>query len=405
MRTLKDQIVIAAYVAPPPPCEKNQYDPSIMETGYRLAKEAGFNLCFGYYEKWPSNKADVLKALSIAHQYGIGYLISDTNYCKSKQDPDAFLTDSHAYKDHPAFWGHQIWDEPGMVNFDTLAQMQKQYRVWFKDKLFYVNLQPYYSPPHWLHNGMWTPTTDDSADYFTYLSEYIETCKPQYLSYDFYPFRANSPHLVHPDYFIQISLMSRLAKQYDIPFWVYLQSCTWNKNEARLPSGNELLWQINTSIAYGATGLQYFCFFTPYSNRDEDYDVAMVDFYGQPTPRYEYAKLAHRQISAISERLLRCVHIGIVKSGAKTAPIPELDLIQVPEIEWIQGDTLIGVYTNGMKKYLHVVHNNLHETRQITIRFTKTIPVKITADGNTSQEHTNFVTRTLEGGAAILIEL
>lgn len=397
------QFIIAAYVAPPPPHEANHYDHGLMELGYRLASLVGFNTCYGYYEKMPGDMEYVLKALKIAAQYDIMYLVHDLNFSKSKNDDVKLQDYLQTFMNYSSFGGHQIWDEPGRNNFETIAQMKVQYKSLFPDKLFYVNLQPVYSPKHYLLNGMWTEKVDVAIEYEAYLEDYIKILQPEFISFDFYPMLVNE---LHKDYFKQLGIIRKIAQKNNLPFWVYIQSCTWNSKEARLPNGNEMLWQINTSVAYGATGIQYFCFFTPYSNSVENYNVALVDFYGQPTLLYDYAKRANLHIKSIENKLLSMVHRGVLKNGNSTVGVPEEDIIELEEIKSLHGDLLIGVFIEKEKKCLYVVCDSIEKSQQqIEINFVKLIKYSVTKDGKETHHQSQCFSVSLCGGETVFIEL
>ncbi len=403
MKKQNKQFTIAAYVAPPPPHEANHYDNNLMEAGYSLAGQAGFNTCYGYYEKMPKDRQYVLKALESAAKHDITYLIYDLNFSKSCNEFEKFQSYVEEYSKYSSFGGHQIWDEPGIKNFETIRYMKQKYRELFPDKLFYINLQPVYSPSYYLQNGMWTEKVDSNVKYETYLKEYIKIVQPEILSVDFYPMLVKG---IHSDYYRQLSIIREASKMNNIPFWVYIQSCTWNASEARLPNGNELLWQINTSVAYGAVGIQYFCFFTPYSNSIENYNVALIDFYGQPTPLYGYAKRANLHIKSIQDKLLNMDHIGVIKNGNITAPVPKEDIIQIDDIKGMKGDILIGVFVGNGKKCFVVVCDSIAGSQQnIQIDFKNEISYSVIKDCKIQYYKSCCFTDMLCGGETVFIEL
>lgn len=401
MGKMSRQFTIAAYVAPPPPCEKNGWDEGLMAKGYRLAKEAGFTLCYGYYEKWPADRELVLKALRLAEEAGLQYLISDTDFCSKNADFESFLQDAGDYADLPAFAGHLIWDEPGLMQFKDIAAMKEQYRRKFADKLFYTNLQPIYSAPHYLLNGMWTQPAPADISYKQYVEAYMETVRPEVLSFDFYPFMVKG---MPQEYFRQLSLIQRTAQKYGVPFWVYIQSCTWNTSEAALPTAGELIWQVNTSVAYGAQGIQYFCFFTPYSNSLKNYNVAMVDFYGEPTALYHAAARVNRFVQLVWQELRNALHIGMAAYGNAPAPVPADDLISCPAIRQGSGDLLIGVYKREEKLLLYVVSNRTAEAEQkICLEFSDIKKYAVLAGGTKTVHKKGHYSGSLQGGDAVLI--
>ncbi len=47
------------------------------------------------------------------------------------------------------------------------------------------------------------------------------------------------------------------AQEANIPFWTFVQTCSFNSGR-RIPTEADILWQVNTALAYGAKGIQYF---------------------------------------------------------------------------------------------------------------------------------------------------
>ncbi|MEG0615019.1 MAG: hypothetical protein RR540_04620 [Oscillospiraceae bacterium] len=395
---MKKEFFLAAYVSPPPALLRNNFDETLMEKGYKLASDALFNCCLGYYEKLSSDKENVKKALDLAEKYGLYYLAASENFSKKSDNFTVFLEENFP---HPALLGHQVFDEPAAKNFRKLAAMKEQYKKAFKDKIFYVNLQPIYSPPYWLLNGMWTEKTDDFLSYEDYLNQYISALNPEFLSYDFYPFLPNG---LRENYFTQLSFVRKISAKNHIPFWVYIQSCSWNSEEARVPSQNEVLWQANTSVLYGASGLQYFCFFTPYSNADKNFDVAMIDFFGNPTERYFAAKKAHIQIKSCEKFLLNADFLGVIKAGNSPLEIPLEDIIPLENIKKIDGDVLIGAFKKEDEILLWLTANRLDtDLKAVTIEFNGIFDLKITLNGLTTIERTSKISQKLIGGEAFSI--
>lgn len=397
------KFMIAAYVAPPPPCEKNLYDKDLMERGYRLAREAGFSTCYGYYEKWPEDTRHVMQALDLAYENGLDYLLTDSRFGKKSGDISPFELKEEPYAAHPGFLGHMVWDEPGRRDFEKLYAMQERYEQAFGDKLFYVNLQPIYSPAHYLKNGMWTQEMPADYSYENYLEEYLSIVRPRFLSFDFYPFRVEG---FAEDYYNQLSTIRRLAKKHRIPFWVYIQSCTWNTSEALLPTTAQLMWQVHTSVAYGAAGIQYFCFFTPYSNSPENYNVAMVDFYGEPTALYHAACRANWHIRAVENELADAEHIGILKSGTGPAGVPLCDRVYCEVVHSMQGDLLGGVFVKKNQLLLYLVSDRTETQPQaVQLNFFRELSYSVLKEGQQEHRRDSRYIGQLNGGEALFFKL
>lgn len=207
------------------------------------------------------------------------------------------------------------------------GKMDDGHRVWreyLPNKLMFVNLLQTYAPKWALPNGFygyndggqldgipdftgrWAPL-DGELDYEYYYRTYIENVQPQVLSYDYYPM-ADGAGNIKNTYFEQLNYANYYAgdyyKQYHgtetgIPFWPMIQASGWNGY--RLYVGvnfEEISWQINTALAYGAKGYSY------YEYKSSGTGGGAIDEYGNKLDGYYMIQEANAYAQAMAKWLL-----------------------------------------------------------------------------------------------------
>lgn len=394
---------IGMFCAPPPPLPVNKYDNHVIGAGYKLASDAGFNLAKGLYEFLPDHPEGVALAMEYAARYGMKYLVWDKDFYSGKYDMDSFRARLKQYRSHPAFVGHEVFDEPGRVHFPLLKFAYELYRTVCPDSLFFVNLQPEYSPDYYLANGMWTkPDPQADITYRQYLDGYFDGLKPDMFSCDFYPMVAEAG-VVKSGYFRQLSIMAEYSLKYDVPYWVYIQSCTWDST-SRKPNVSEILWQVNTSLSFGAKGMQYFCFFTPYSNPPERYNAAIIDYFGEPTDIFPAVKSANKFAADYSDVFLKSQYLGTAMYGISPDSV-KVDNIWLPEhFARVEGNAVVGGFCSGEVYYYLIVNNSIADNMsEIVVYLQGSVTAELIGGWGECVIKGGKVTCNLSGGEAALI--
>ena len=158
-------------------------------------------------------------------------------------------------------WGTQLKDEPAVRDFAALAPAVA--RVKAAGRVAFVNLLPNYA------------STDElnASSYGEYLARYIAEVQPNMLCVDHYPnfdkacdstgHRANKTK----DGYVRNLLALRaasLASTPPVPFWNFFNTMPYGTQASAYDvSEAELRWQVWTSVALGAKGVLYFCYWTP----------------------------------------------------------------------------------------------------------------------------------------------
>lgn len=293
------EFVIVAYPGPPLA--------EVNAARYREIAEAGIDVIV------PGNgtftAAQNLRAMDLAQAAGLRVIPIDTRIypfhpagVRSVDEPTlkAVVTD---YRDHPAFAGYTIKDEPSADLFPALQRLRDRLLEKDPDHEPFINLFPSYGSPAQL--GI--------ADFRAYVRRYLETVKPRVLSYDFYPLR--NEVTVDAGWFNDLTIVRDEARRANISFWVFMQS-EGIKGYLRVPNRAEVFWQASTALAYGARGICWFTYWTPPPDQGmppiegqapvfmEQHYGGMLDTNGVRTPVYDYVRAANTFLHCAGRALL-----------------------------------------------------------------------------------------------------
>ncbi|GGS66306.1 hypothetical protein ACFFV7_03050 [Nonomuraea spiralis] len=245
---------------PPPPHET---------TGarYRQIAEAGIDLVItGNYL---ADRVILRHTLALAEEAGLGVLVaSDPRVDVLMRDLDvdpapllAQVVDD--YRTFRSFRGVSLMDEPEAGQFARVAEGVAAVRA--AGAFAYSNLLPSHA----------------TGPYDAYVGEFARLVRPDVLSFDRYPFLADG---FDEGYFGDLATVREHARRAGLPAWMHVQTLAYDGH--REPSAAELAWQVNTALAYGYTGIQYFTYWTPDPARGEGFHPALIDGDGVPTERY-----------------------------------------------------------------------------------------------------------------------
>jgi hypothetical protein len=222
-----------------------------------IAKQA---VAAGFNTVWINDPAQ----LAIAEHYGLRAQIVISGhqpqngwfFVPQPHWPDGATASSidawiERFKSSPAAYSYFVIDEPPATRFGQLADIVAYLRKHDPAHLAYINLWPPDSPPS---SGI------AAKDYATYLSQFIDALHPALLSYDSYNFMKGADR---KSYLGNLLTMAQAAKLAGVPFMPIVQGSAWDTNW-RLPNRDELRFLSNSALAFGAQGISYFNYWTPY---------------------------------------------------------------------------------------------------------------------------------------------
>jgi len=308
---LLNEFIIMAYSGPPPGEVTLERFQEIADAGIEFLVPGNGTF----------NEEQNLKAMDLCAKTGVRVIPIDLRLFPFALTPDIAI-DSVAikeivdsYKDHPALAAYVIKDEPGGDLFPALRTISDIFRAEDPYHEPLINLFPNYGTIHQF--GV--------ADYRTYITSFIETVKPGLLAYDSYPLRNGIT--IYDDWYSNLEVVREEAKKANIPFLVFIQS-EGIKEGLRVPNRAEILWQVNTVLAYGAQGIGWFCYWTPLPDQGfqredgaqaplvESHYNAMIDIKGNRTEVYDHVREANLYLKKAGRGLLEWDNTDVARYEA-----------------------------------------------------------------------------------------
>ncbi len=288
---------IGAWIAPPPAIEATGYINYATEENYKILADSGINTIYSLYAV---DKETTAKEVALAEKVGIGYYVRDDSIWELTDMTDEEIAATHmfdAYKDNPAFKGHLVTDEPGKDEFDDLAALKPKYEKMFPGKDFYINLFPTYANTSYL----------GANNYYEYIDAYIDTVKPAILSYDSYSLMTDAwgETSLLEDYLYNKEIVAAKTQKAGIPFWTFIQTIGFGLVNRPPASKADIGFQVYTDLAYGAEGIQHFCYWQPLSDdRGNAFTEGMISKDGKKSPIYDYAQAVNLEIQSFANVIL-----------------------------------------------------------------------------------------------------
>ncbi|MDI4647926.1 hypothetical protein [Cohnella hashimotonis] len=234
---------------------------------------------------------------------------------------------------------------------------------WEKDGTAYVGGAPINADFWFTINQNITPLT-----YEDYVYRWVSK-HPDVLVFDHYPFLEAGAF--RNDYFENLEVIRRQALLGKVDFWSYIQSVGIT-GTYRVPSKEEMRYQIYTNLAYGAKGYIYFTYWTPQDsvwNSPFHDGIILPD--GTKTGSYASAREINGEVLKLGPSLNSLTsqavyHTGAIPTGAAALPA---------SFFWKPTDTtkptVIGSFVNGSgRKYVMVVNRDTVNSRTLTFALT-----------------------------------
>ena len=288
--------------------------PSLSDAAAEQMRAGGWNLV------WCSEAE-----LDVAQRHGLRAMLRDGLLSPATLDDPARRAALDALigrvSKHPALYSYYLIDEPSASGFAGLGKLVAYLREKDPEHFAYINLFPTYA-----NNDQLGTQGDTVTAYREHLRLYMETVKPDLISYDHYHFTANGDN---DQYFLNLAMVRQAALDAEVPFLNIVQACTWTPT-MRVPNARELRFLVYTTLAYGAQGLSYFVYSVYMDPAPSDrplpgFSGGLVDQAGAPTSLGYAAKRLNREFVAIARELqplrsLGAYHAGVVPGGGEALP-------------------------------------------------------------------------------------
>lgn len=278
--------------------------PPMSEAVARQMAEGGFNVV------WCGEKD-----LDLLHKHGLRGMLHDpllTPATLDSAEQRAKLDELIGrVRGHPAMYSYYITDEPAASAFPALGKLVAHLRERDPAHMAYINLFPTYAT-----NEQLGTTGDTVTAYREHLRQFVETVKPDLISYDHYQFYKDRDT---DQYFLNLALVRRAALDAGVPFLNIVQAAAWQP-AVRVPTADETRYLLYTTLAYGAQGVSYYVYYAP----GHEGGIAAAD--GTPTPIYAALKALNPQFVAVAKELQPLRSLGVYHTALKEPgcePLPE----------------------------------------------------------------------------------
>ena len=332
VRFVQDRFAISFWVDPP--ADKD------MAAHYAEIVRANFTVVMGNFGA--STPAAVARQLELCRKYDLKALVAQAGLAPDKLPADK------------ACWGYMLKDEPNVKDFPALKAQVAAIRKARPGKLAYTNLYPSYA----------SPTQLGVDRYETYVQRFGSEVDIDVLCMDYYP-HMTPERDTRDRYCENLAIMRRVSLERGIPFWNFFNTMPFGPHYD--PTEAQLRWQIFTSLAYGAKGVLYFCYWTP-KGREFPKGGAIITAEGRRTRHYDQSARINAAVKNLGPVLMKLTSTAVNRISPKDDPAAILK--DAPIRNLTPGDYLVGVFTHADGRRAVLLNNYRHDyTAWPTVEF------------------------------------
>ncbi|MFA6243019.1 MAG: hypothetical protein WC655_18930, partial [Candidatus Hydrogenedentales bacterium] len=339
----------------------------------------------------PENVALMQRILDWSDKRGIKVIVCDPRaHSRTPLPPDFSQQAADAVRDfgaHHATFGFHILDEPGKEDFQSCCDAVLAVKQAAPTLSPFVNLLPWH---------MGAANRVGYEEWGTYLDDFVKKSGVEFLCYDCYS-QMNPEKTGWGMYFRNLREYGAAAKRANIPFWTTILSV--GHFNYRCPSEDDIRWQFNTSVAYGAQGVLYFFFYMrqPHDN----YRLAPVDEFWDRTPVFDSLKRTNRGFTKRYGRLF--LDLSLVKAMQYPEPLEGCDPFTPDDVALKVESTcpvIVSRFTDTQGRPWFALVNNTVDTNtnaRLTFRGANTTAFQMSWDNQES----SAPVRKEEGGVSV----
>jgi len=249
-------------------------------------EELGINLAMSFeYDGDKNSKEDMILLLDECYNRNIKVIVCDKRTCflnyidngakAYQKDVEKAVAE---FGNHPAVYGFHIGDEPNKNQWDSAIESYIICRDAASHLIPFMNLLPYFL------DGFEETVGVERDRYFEKLEEFMVRTKAKVLSYDCYcqcAFFDREKWL--EVYFRNLEIFSSVAKKFGAELFTSLLSVGhWSY---RVPTEDDLRWQISTAISHGVDGIMWFFIYE--RDLDGSYRNSPIDLFWKRTDMFD----------------------------------------------------------------------------------------------------------------------
>ena len=388
-----------------------QIESMISEKYFDLFKACGINM-FNSSLDAAAAGGNVVKMLELCERYGMGMFVKDSvrfsDATATTATADEIFAFMQNYMQYESFCGLTARDEPSMTEIDAWAKFVESFKQTPVAQYYdlYFNALPQYA-------GASMMGAESFEEYAKY---YIEKLQLDYFSYDYYPFGAGG--YVKPEYFESLSEVKAVTDEAQVPWWTFIQAgCSFeSKVSENWPDEGRFHWNVNTSLAYGAKGVQYFTlsqpsFFLDWEDPEGATREGLFGYFNNINEWYYYAQKANKQILAIDHILMNANNVGVIFHGespvTKSTGSEVIAENKFRQLTSVSGsDALIGCFDYCGGTALYVVNNSYENNdARINLFFDGSYGYDVIQRGQSAFVAGNALSLRLDKGEGALVVL
>lgn len=233
-----------------------------------------------------------------------GGVVGPGKMFETEADLDAEITKCMAaYRDHPAFYGVLLHDEPQYTQLKSVGEVYRSVKRVCPEAKAHCNLWP----PAESSIGTWLPAGDDPDNPYdletawkAYLRMFVEETGADYVQYDHYPFQPNE---ISAGYIRGMQMTAEVAAEMDVDFYQTTQTFAMYSNGDlynRQMTADDAYFLQNLSLGFGVKEIAYYSYWT-YANNPpgETYCIdgaSFVTHMGVKTDMYYFMQQINKEI-------------------------------------------------------------------------------------------------------------
>lgn len=391
---------------------------------YNMIQELGINLLTYNADDYNNNaQYSILQSLAFAEQYNLKAYVQDSGVADNITSKSDLAKRLNLYSRYSSFAGLSVYDEPKTEDFYYGSNVDADSHKYMKDIApkamllnTYSNLSGYVNLYPDFHSYR------EGTVYKNYLNDYITKCNPKELAFDDYPFSTGESVEDSEHYFNNLKLIRQYATDANIPFIGYIgtgEDYTQNviSTSNTLPTNEQLKWNVNTLLAYGAKGYNWFTLIQPWymAMTGTDGNFTGMDFNrlgligadGSKTRHYDTAKEVNAWVAKIDSILMEAESVDILAKGTYAQRNTNISKTTYSDMTLNVGDNtygaIVGVFNYHGKTAYYIVNNNVSTSQTITLGFSANKNLMVYNGNNKTTQSTNSCALSIEAGGAALV--